>query len=70
MWLTSNYLTIPLEFMHDDKIRDSTSQPLKNIISDFCLPYPYNWNNSNENSIFKDAYYGTVPELGNHNPNE
>ena len=34
------------------------------------MPIPYEWQDINKMSIFDKAYFGIIPNINNHNPDE
>ena len=55
--------------MHDINLENNEEESIKTNLSDYYLPVPYHWHD-NDITIFDRAYYGEIPELGNHKPDE
>ena len=43
---------------------------LKDIIIEECMPYPLHWENDEDLTIFDQAYFGIIPDITEHKPEE
>ena len=56
--------------MHSYDIKDKIGCSLDHSMYMFLRPVPKHWKNEDEMSIFDKAYFGIIPDITNHKPEE
>ena len=70
MWLTERLCFVPRCWMHNYDIKNKEGKTLKDLMMNNKMPVPEHWNNIKEMSIFDQAYFGIIPDISGHSPNE
>ena len=56
--------------MNNYEIKNKHSKTLKNFMIHFHMPIPQEWQDIDKMSIFDKAYFGIIPDIEGHKPEE
>ena len=66
MWLASQNLLVPREWMHNYIIKNRYHKSLDFLIVKSHYHIPHHWNMQQKMSIFDKAYFGIIPNIKGH----
>ena len=56
--------------MHNYDIKAEKNMSLKDLMEQSNMPVPHEWQDEDKMSIFDKAYFGTIPNIMGHKPDE
>ena len=56
--------------MHNYEIKNKWDKTLKDLMIENNLPIPYHWDHNRDMTIFDQAYFGIIPDIKGHKPDE